>query len=123
MLVRLVVASTAGLLAIVVSPLTAEPGLASTFVPFGRETYVRATGTPVIGMHNDPPVITVATRPPANTPGWNTTSVAVSFTCEDASSGVATCAAPMTVTAEGACGPRDMRARAHSFRYCKWHVP
>lgn len=56
----------------------------------------------VIGIDNDPPVITAAANPPADGFGWNNTNVVVSFTCSDATSGVASCPAPVTVSTEGA---------------------
>ncbi len=50
-----------------------------------------------------PPVITVASIvPPANTHGWNNTSVTVAFACDDATSGIAICPAPVLVDGEGA---------------------
>jgi RHS repeat-associated protein len=49
-----------------------------------------------------PPVITTAVAPTPNANGWNDTNVTVAFTCSDADSGVATCPAAVTTTAEGA---------------------
>ena len=40
--------------------------------------------------------------PSPNGNGWHNTDVTVTFTCSDALSGVASCPAPITVTAEGA---------------------
>jgi hypothetical protein len=34
--------------------------------------------------------------------GWHNTSVTVSFDCQDAESGIATCTAPVTVNVDGA---------------------
>lgn len=48
-----------------------------------------------------PPVITESASPAANTNGWRKSSVTVSFTCTDATSGVATCTGPQTL-GEGA---------------------
>lgn len=56
----------------------------------------------VIGIDNDPPVITAAVNPPANAAGWHNSDVTVSFDCTDAISGIASCSAPVTVTTEGA---------------------
>lgn len=56
----------------------------------------------IVGTDNDPPTITAVATPTANTNGWNKTDVVVSFTCSDATSGVSTCTAPITVTTEGA---------------------
>src|SRR5947208_3270568 len=55
----------------------------------------------IIGVDNDLPLITAAASPPANAAGWNNTDVRVSFTCGDATSGIARCPDPITLTAEG----------------------
>jgi len=49
-----------------------------------------------------PPTISSSQAPPANGAGWNNSNVTVSFTCNDALSGVASCTAPITVSTEGA---------------------
>jgi len=54
-----------------------------------------------IGVDNDPPTITATASPAANAASWNNTNVTVSFTCDDATSGVASCTAPIVVTTEG----------------------
>jgi hypothetical protein len=56
----------------------------------------------IIGVDNDLPVITAVATPVANAAGWNNSDVTVVFACTDATSGVATCPSPVTVTAEGA---------------------
>jgi RHS repeat-associated protein len=56
----------------------------------------------IIGVDNDPPTIQATVSPAPNAAGWNNSNVTVSFTCGDATSGVATCPAPVTVTTEGA---------------------
>jgi len=56
----------------------------------------------IIGIDNDPPVITANASPAPNAAGWNNTNVTVTFACSDATSGVATCPAPVTVQTEGA---------------------
>ena len=48
------------------------------------------------------PLITAAVSPSPNGNGWHNTDVTVTFTCSDTLSGVASCPAPVTVTAEGA---------------------
>jgi hypothetical protein len=48
------------------------------------------------------PSITATAAPAANGNGWNNTDVTVTFTCADGLSGVASCPAPATVSAEGA---------------------
>lgn len=61
-----------------------------------------AIAVEVIGTDNDPPTITARADPPANGNGWNNTNVTVTFTCSDATSGIASCTAPVTVADEGA---------------------
>lgn len=56
----------------------------------------------IVGVDNDPPVVKATASPAPNAAGWNNTSVTVTFTCSDATSGVASCPPPQTVTAEGA---------------------
>jgi hypothetical protein len=56
----------------------------------------------IIGVDNDPPVIHATASPAANAQGWNNSNVTVTFTCSDATSGVAVCPAPVIVSAEGA---------------------
>jgi hypothetical protein len=56
----------------------------------------------VIGVDNDPPVITTSISPQPNAASWNNSNVTVSFTCSDQTSGIAFCPAPITVTTEGA---------------------
>lgn len=56
----------------------------------------------VFGLDNDPPVINATAAPAANAAGWNNASVTVTFTCSDATSGIASCPQPLTVTTQGA---------------------
>src|SRR5260370_18710775 len=56
----------------------------------------------IVGVDNDPPTIKASVSPAPNAAGWNNTNVTVTFTCGDATSGVASCPAPQTVTVEGA---------------------
>jgi len=56
----------------------------------------------IIGVDNDPPTITASVNPSSNAAGWNNSSVTVSFTCSDATSGIASCPNPMSVSTEGA---------------------
>ena len=77
-------------------------------------TNQRVTGTAVnqagysastsvtVNIDKTPPSISAAKVPPPNAAGWNNTDVTVAFTCSDALSGVQTCPAPVTVSAEGA---------------------
>ncbi len=54
-----------------------------------------------VKIDKTPPTITHTQSPAANANGWNNTNVTVTFTCNDALSGVASCTAPQTVTTEG----------------------
>jgi hypothetical protein len=56
----------------------------------------------IIGIDNDPPVIVASASPSPNAAGWNNTSVVVTFSCSDKTSGVASCPSPVTVSTEGA---------------------
>ncbi len=56
----------------------------------------------IIGVDNDPPTITATVTPAPNANGWNNSDVTVSFACDDMTSGVATCPAPVAVSTEGA---------------------
>ena len=63
-----------------------------------RKTSVTVT---VIGVDNDPPIITPSVSPAANAAGWNNTDVTVTFVCSDATSGIAVCPNPTVVSSEG----------------------
>lgn len=56
----------------------------------------------IVGVDNDPPTITAAVSPAPNAAGWNNSNVTVTFTCNDATSGVASCPPPQTLTSDGA---------------------
>ena len=56
----------------------------------------------IIGTDNDLPTIGATAFSAANAAAWNSTAVTVSFACADATSGVASCSPPVTVTTEGA---------------------
>jgi hypothetical protein len=60
-----------------------------------------ATTRLMISIDKTPPTISAAPSPGANASGWNNTNVAVTFTCADAGSGVASCPPTQTVTVEG----------------------
>ena len=47
------------------------------------------------------PALTVATSPAPNAAGWHNDDVTATWTCADATSGVAACAGPSTITGEG----------------------
>lgn len=48
------------------------------------------------------PTVTASPNPAPNADGWNITNVTVSFTCNDAMSGIESCQAPIEVVSEGA---------------------
>ena len=54
----------------------------------------------IIGVDDTPPTITGAVAPAPNAAGWNKSDPTVTFTCSDATSGIASCTEPVTVTAE-----------------------
>ena len=49
-----------------------------------------------------PPTITTLVTPAPNAAGWNNSNVTVSFACSDPVVGIASCSAPVQLTAEGA---------------------
>ena len=67
----------------------------------GRNATGTATSTATITAP-PPPTVTATQNPPPNAAGWNKTSVTVTFTCNDSVSGIKSCSAPATVTAQGA---------------------
>jgi len=56
----------------------------------------------ILGVDDDLPTIKVNVAPLANDSGWNNSTVSVTFLCSDATSGIASCSSPVTVSAEGA---------------------
>lgn len=48
------------------------------------------------------PTVTALSSPAPNAAGWNNTNVTVTFTCNDATSGIESCQAPVEVASEGA---------------------
>jgi Glucodextranase, domain B/3D domain len=73
---------------------------------------VEMTGIPgeslnlqIIGVDNVAPTITAVVTPAPNAAGWNKSDATVSFTCADATSGIASCPQPITVSAETAGQP------------------
>jgi hypothetical protein len=56
----------------------------------------------ISGADSDLPTIRATASPASNAAAWNSTAVTVSFACADATSGVASCSPPVTVTTEGA---------------------
>jgi hypothetical protein len=56
----------------------------------------------IFGIDRDLPTISATVSPEPNALGWNNTDVEVSFVCDDMTSGVSSCPAPVTITQEGA---------------------
>ena len=56
----------------------------------------------ILGIDNDFPSIKASASPRPNDSGWNNGNVLVTFTCTDATSGIASCPAPVTASLEGA---------------------
>jgi large repetitive protein len=69
-----------------------------------------------VKLDKQSPTITADQMPPANSNGWNNSSVTVSFACadQDALSGLASCAGPQTVTTEGKQQPVVGAASDHA---------
>lgn len=78
------------------------PGLSNTLSVQVRGKPGGLLTIQVIGVDNDPPVITASLSPAPNAAGWNNSPVTVTFTCSDKTSGVASCPTPAAVTTEGA---------------------
>ncbi|MBI2678341.1 MAG: hypothetical protein HYX28_06135, partial [Candidatus Koribacter versatilis] len=55
----------------------------------------------ILGADNDPPVIVAGVAPAPNAAGWNANNVTVTFSCSDATSGIAQCPPALTVSTEG----------------------
>ena len=62
----------------------------------------QASVSVTVNIDKTRPAVSAVVSPPANAAGWNNTDVRVSFTCGDATSKVARCPDPVTVTSEGA---------------------
>jgi len=95
------------------APATA-PGNTATFTVMGDKNHTITYGaadnamnaeqahTTSVKIDSTNPVITATISPLANSNGWHNTDVTVTFACSDATSGVASCPAPILVTTEGA---------------------
>ena len=59
----------------------------------------------IAGVDLDLPAITATMSPALNAFGWSALPVRVTFVCTDSGSGIASCTAPVLVTAEGANQP------------------
>lgn len=59
------------------------------------------TATISITIDTTPPLISATVAPLPNAAGWNTTDPTVTFQCSDATSGMESCTAPVTVTQDG----------------------
>jgi uncharacterized delta-60 repeat protein len=56
---------------------------------------------PAPPLDTTPPLITASVAPQADANGWHRTDVTVSFSCQDPGSGIASCSAPVTLSADG----------------------
>jgi hypothetical protein len=81
--------------------LTAEAQHIVMYFATDRAGNNSATSAVTAGIDRTAPGIAGGQSPPA-TDGWNNSAVTVSFTCDDALSGVATCSGPVTLAAETA---------------------
>ena len=61
-----------------------------------------ATTNVTVNLDKTPPTIAPSASPAPNADGWNHADVTVSFVCGDSLSGMGSCPAPATVSAEGA---------------------
>lgn len=61
-----------------------------------------ASATLTVNLDKTAPTIGASVSTPANAQGWNNTAVTIAFACDDATSGVAACAQPVTLSTEGA---------------------
>jgi hypothetical protein len=89
--------SSAGCGTLVIS--TDTPGTTVTC----RASSAGGAATASVTVKRDATVPSIAaSRAPANEHGWNATDVTVTFTCQDAMSGIASCPSPVIISAEGA---------------------
>ncbi|MCU1381241.1 MAG: hypothetical protein JWN29_4224, partial [Acidimicrobiales bacterium] len=72
-----------------------------TFSSVDAAGNAEAPRTVVVRIDRTPPTITHRFDPRPNASGWNRTPVTVTFECGDGLSGVRSCTAPVTVTANG----------------------
>jgi len=75
---------------------------AHTLTIIGTNASGSSTISPVVTNDTTVPTITAAVAPSPNAAGWNKATATVSFTCSDATSGIATCPAAVTVSTETA---------------------
>jgi hypothetical protein len=61
-----------------------------------------AAASATLNVDTTPPVISAHVDPPPNVAGWNRADVTVSFECDDATSGIASCPGPVSIDSEGA---------------------
>jgi RHS repeat-associated protein len=78
------------------------PDGAHTLTITGTNAAGPTTITRIVTDDTTPPTITAVVTPAPNAAGWNRSAATVTFTCSDATSGVATCPAPVTITVETA---------------------
>ncbi|MCU1382349.1 MAG: Neogenin [Acidobacteria bacterium] len=61
-----------------------------------------AVATATVSIDTTPPTITAAVSPAPNASGWIGSDATITFTCQDALSGIASCPPPIAVTVDGA---------------------
>jgi len=61
----------------------------------------RASTSASLSLDKTPPIIGGTSAPPRNPEGWNNSNATASFTCSDSLSGIVSCTAPVTITADG----------------------
>ncbi len=84
------------------SPVTAETAGITLTCTAKNTAGVSASKSVTVKLDKTPPTITASRTPAPNAAGWNNGPVTVSFTCNDALSGIAECPAAVTLVAEGA---------------------
>jgi fibronectin type 3 domain-containing protein len=60
------------------------------------------SNTVTVSVDKTAPTISYSVSPVANSLGWNSSDVTVTFSCDDGLSGVASCSSPVTISSEGA---------------------
>jgi hypothetical protein len=83
-------------------PIGAEGDTTITFFARDNGGNVEEPQELIVRIDRTPPAIIGTANPPPNANGWNNTDVTVTFTAQDALSGVDVVDGPVTITAEGA---------------------
>ena len=86
-------------------PFSAEGSYSLEFWSVDKAGNEEGHHTVLVKIDKTPPTITHTQLPLANGKGWNNTDVTVTFTCDDALSGIFSCTDPQTVSTEGSLQP------------------